>query len=163
MSRSVSQLESPNSSTLHVGRLESNVIMMILQHAGWPCAVLSGPDVFLLLQGHALFVRQAGGYLPCPQVDFTGGFNAFLGAAYGLGDSTIEEVYGSPFGKSAIVCSTISTLLSSCCTRLKPVVIIEDRHLGLRDLHLVVAHAFVSVQPGKWSSALLLPLKLHSF
>ena len=50
------------------------------------------------VQGHALFVRQAGGYLPCPLVDFTGGFNGFLGAAYGLGNSTIEEVYGSAFG-----------------------------------------------------------------
>ncbi|DBA90435.1 TPA: hypothetical protein ACH3X1_003706 [Trebouxia sp. C0004] len=54
-------------------------------------------EIALSEQGHALFVRQAGGYLPCPQVDFTGGFNGFLGAAYGLGDSTIEEVYGSPF------------------------------------------------------------------
>ena len=53
------------------------------------------------MQGHALFVRQAGGYLPCPLVDFTGGFNAFFGAAYGLGNSTIEEVYGSAFGMFA--------------------------------------------------------------
>ena len=48
-------------------------------------------------QGHALFVRQAGGVLPCPQVDFTGGFNAFMGAAFGLGNTTVEEMYGSPF------------------------------------------------------------------
>ena len=49
------------------------------------------------VQGHALFVRQAGGVLPCPQVDFTGGFNGFLAAAYDLGNSSVEEVYGSPF------------------------------------------------------------------
>ena len=49
------------------------------------------------LQGHALFVRQAGGVLPCPLVDFTGGFNAFLGAAFGLGSSSVEDVYGSAF------------------------------------------------------------------
>ena len=54
------------------------------------------------LQGHALFVRQAGGVLPCPQVDFTGGFNGFLGAAYGLGDSTVEEVFGAAFGMLAL-------------------------------------------------------------
>ena len=48
-------------------------------------------------QGHALFVRQAGGVLPCPQVDFTGGFNGFLAAAYGLGNTTVEEKFGSPF------------------------------------------------------------------
>ncbi|KAA6426930.1 MAG: hypothetical protein FRX49_03254 [Trebouxia sp. A1-2] len=59
-------------------------------------------EIALSEQGHALFVRQAGGYLPCPLVDFTGGFNAFFGAAYGLGDSTIEEVYGS--APSAYVC-----------------------------------------------------------
>jgi len=61
------------------------------------------------VQGHALFVRQAGGYLPCPLVDFTGGFNVFLGAAYGLGNSTIEEVYGSPFGMlTGFVCPYIT-------------------------------------------------------
>ena len=49
------------------------------------------------MQGHALFVRQAGGVLPCPQVDFTGGFNGFLAAAYGLGNRSVEEVFGSPF------------------------------------------------------------------
>ena len=49
------------------------------------------------VQGHALFVRHAGGTLPCPQVDFTGGFNGFMAAAYNLGNSTVEEVYGSPF------------------------------------------------------------------
>ncbi len=84
-----------------------------------------------LLQGHALFVRQAGGYLPCPQVDFTGGFNGFLGAAYGLGNSTIEEVYGSPFGKSAMFCCTlnssaISTLLSACCMAANLLVILPQ-------------------------------------
>ena len=51
----------------------------------------------LSVQGHALFVRQAGGVLPCPQVDFTGGFNGFLGAAYGLGNRSIEEAFGSAF------------------------------------------------------------------
>ena len=49
------------------------------------------------VQGHALFVRQAGGVLPCPQVDFTGGFNGFLAAAYNLGNRSVEEVFGSPF------------------------------------------------------------------
>ena len=55
------------------------------------------------MQGHALTVRQSGGVLPCPQVDFTGGFNAFFGAAYGLGERSIEEVYGSPFGMSPLL------------------------------------------------------------
>ena len=49
------------------------------------------------MQGHALFVRQAGGVLPCPQVDFTGGFNGFLAAAYGLGNRSVEEAFGSAF------------------------------------------------------------------
>ena len=49
------------------------------------------------MQGHALFVRQAGGTLPCPLVDFTGGFNGFMAAAYGLGNNTVEEVYGAAF------------------------------------------------------------------
>ena len=49
------------------------------------------------MQGHALFVRQAGGVLSCPQVDFTGGFNGFLAAAYNLGDRSVEEAFGSPF------------------------------------------------------------------
>lgn len=91
--------------------------------------LISGKDPCLLvclLQGHALFVRQAGGYLPCPQVDFTGGFNAFLGAAYGLGSSTIEEVYGAAFGKPCThahrqtpagwLCTV--TQLAACCMRI---------------------------------------------
>ena len=51
------------------------------------------------VQGHALFTRQAGGDLPCPALDFTGGFNQFMAAAYNLTGKTIEEVYGAPFGE----------------------------------------------------------------
>ena len=72
-------------------------------NAKLPCA----EHCCFTLQGHALFVRQAGGVLPCPQVDFTGGFNGFLAAAYGLGNSTVEEVYGAAFGGFIILC---------CCT-----------------------------------------------
>ncbi|KAL3144311.1 hypothetical protein ABBQ32_14189 [Trebouxia sp. C0010 RCD-2024] len=54
-------------------------------------------EIALSEQGHALFVRQAGGVLPCPQVDFVGGFNGFLAAAYNLGERSIEEAFGSPF------------------------------------------------------------------
>ena len=36
------------------------------------------------LQGHAPFTHQAGGTNPCPQVDFTGGFNKFMAAVYGV-------------------------------------------------------------------------------
>ncbi len=51
------------------------------------------------MQGHALFTRQAGGDLPCPALDFTGGFNQFFGAAYNLTGKTIEQVYGAAFGE----------------------------------------------------------------
>lgn len=54
-------------------------------------------DTRCVMQGHALFVRHAGGVLPCPQVDFTGGFNGFLAAAYGLGNTTVEQQFGSAF------------------------------------------------------------------
>jgi hypothetical protein len=53
-------------------------------------------EVALNEQGHALFTRHAGSSLPCPLVDFTGGFNAFFAAAYNL-TGTIESVYGRPF------------------------------------------------------------------
>lgn len=72
-------------------------------NAKLPCA----ENCCFTLQGHALFVRQAGGALPCPLVDFTGGFNGFLAAAYGLGNSTVEEVYGAAFGGFITLC---------CCT-----------------------------------------------
>ena len=58
----------------------------------------------LSVQAHALFTRQAGGDLPCPALDFHGGFNKFFGAAYGLHERTVEQAYGAPFG-------TFSTLL----------------------------------------------------
>jgi hypothetical protein len=55
------------------------------------------------MQGHALFTRQAGSDLPCPLVDFMGGFNKFFGAAYNLtGDSTIQSHFGTPFGEVSI-------------------------------------------------------------
>ena len=60
-------------------------------------------EVALNEQGHALFTRQAGSTIPCPLVDFTGGFNAFMGAAYGLpAGVTVEEQYGSAFGEQSI-------------------------------------------------------------
>lgn len=49
------------------------------------------------MQGHALFTRQAGGKNPCPQVDFTGGFNSFMAAAYGI--ESVQGTYGKPFSK----------------------------------------------------------------
>ena len=49
------------------------------------------------MQGHALFTRQAGGVNPCPQVDFTGGFNSFMAAAYGI--DSVQGTYGKPFSK----------------------------------------------------------------
>lgn len=53
-----------------------------------------------VLQGHALFTRQAGSTIPCPLVDFDGGFNAFMAAAYGLSNgTTVEDQFGSAFGE----------------------------------------------------------------
>ena len=57
------------------------------------------------VQGHALFTRQAGSTIPCPLVDFDGGFNQFMGAAYGLGDESVEDHFGSAFGKLTHLCS----------------------------------------------------------
>ena len=50
---------------------------------GW-AALLACSDAVPLLQGHALFARHAGGTNPCPAIDFTGGFNQFYAAAFGL-------------------------------------------------------------------------------
>ncbi|KAL3146076.1 hypothetical protein ABBQ38_015425 [Trebouxia sp. C0009 RCD-2024] len=55
-------------------------------------------EVALNEQGHALFTRQAGSTIPCPLVDFDGGFNAFMGAAFGLSNgTTVEDQFGAPF------------------------------------------------------------------
>ena len=71
------------------------------QQGGYQCIVLwlncNERRCVSAVQGHALFVRQAGGVLPCPQVDFVGGFNGFFAAAYDLGERSIEEAFGSPF------------------------------------------------------------------
>ena len=54
------------------------------------------------MQGHALFTRQAGSAYPCPLLDFTGGFNKFMAAAFNLGEGeTVESKFGKPFGESA--------------------------------------------------------------
>ena len=49
------------------------------------------------MQGHALFTRQAGGTNPCPQVDFTGGFNKFMAAVYGV--DSVQGHFGAPFSE----------------------------------------------------------------
>ena len=51
----------------------------------------------VLVQGHALFTRQAGGTNPCPQVDFTGGFNKFMAAVYGV--DSVQAHFGAPFSE----------------------------------------------------------------
>ena len=53
------------------------------------------------MQGHALFTRQAGGNNPCPALDFTGGFNQFMAAAYNLTGQTVEEKFGASFGEAS--------------------------------------------------------------
>ncbi|KAK9805704.1 hypothetical protein WJX72_012559 [[Myrmecia] bisecta] len=55
-------------------------------------------EVALNEQGHALFTRHAGSKLPCPVIDFDGGFNALMAAAYGLGpNETILSRFGANF------------------------------------------------------------------
>lgn len=49
-----------------------------------------------LTQGHALFTRQAGGVNPCPALDFTGGFNKLMAAAYGI--DSVQGKYGVAYG-----------------------------------------------------------------
>lgn len=64
----------------------------------------------MCLQGHALFTRQAGSTIPCPLVDFDGGFNAFMGAAFGLSNgTTVEDQFGAPFGEPLPSCCTSNT------------------------------------------------------
>ena len=48
-----------------------------------------------VLQGHVLFTRQAGALNPCPAIDFTGGFNGFFAAAYGV--ASVQAKFGAPF------------------------------------------------------------------
>ena len=58
------------------------------QHALW------------LIQGHALYTRQAGSTIPCPYVDYDKGFNAVFARAYGLKDGeTISKLFGKDWGK----------------------------------------------------------------
>lgn len=77
-----------------------------------------------LLQGHALFTRQAGGDLPCPALDFTGGFNQFMAAAYNLTGMTIKEKYGVDFGEATlpdhIIADAHGCHKLSCLSFIKP-------------------------------------------
>ena len=59
-------------------------------------------SVMSLLQGHALYTRQAGSTIPCPYVDYDKGFNAVFARAYGLKDGeTIAKLFGSDWGELA--------------------------------------------------------------
>lgn len=58
-----------------------------------------------LLQGHALYTRQAGAKIPCPYVDYDAGFNAVFARAYGLKDGeTISKLFGSDWGELLLPC-----------------------------------------------------------
>ncbi len=41
--------------------------------------------------------RALGSTIPCPLVDFDGGFNKFMAAAFKL-NGTVKETYGAAFG-----------------------------------------------------------------
>ena len=52
-----------------------------------------------LPQGHALFTRAAGSQIPCPQLDFEGGWNKYMAAVYQLpSNETIKSKFGADFG-----------------------------------------------------------------
>lgn len=58
-------------------------------------------DLSCLVQGHALMTRHAGSANPCPLIDFDGGFNAWMAAAFNLPKGqTVEQKFGKPFGKT---------------------------------------------------------------
>ena len=53
----------------------------------------------MALQGHALFTRAAGSQIPCPQLDFEGGWNKYMAAVYQLpSNETIKSKFGAAFG-----------------------------------------------------------------
>ena len=48
-----------------------------------------------------MMTRHAGSANPCPLIDFDGGFNAWMAAAFNLPKGqTVEQKFGKPFGKS---------------------------------------------------------------
>ena len=48
--------------------------------------------------------RHAGSANPCPLIDFDGGFNAWMAAAFNLPKGqTVEQKFGKPFGKKSAV------------------------------------------------------------
>lgn len=59
-------------------------------------------------------IAQAGGANPCPALDFTGGFNEFLAAAFHLpAGTTIKDKWGvafDPFGGDAAFTLCVATL-----------------------------------------------------
>jgi hypothetical protein len=55
-------------------------------------------EIALSEQGHALFTRQAGSTIPCPVIDFVGGFNGYFASAYNLpAGTTIKDKFGKDF------------------------------------------------------------------
>lgn len=75
----------------------------------------------VVVQGHALYTRQAGSTIPCPYVDYDKGFNAVFARAYGLKDGeTIAKLFGSDWGKlgwnkGTLLCPLASPLWGFSC------------------------------------------------
>ena len=79
----------------------ASAVLVIGSHA---CSALN--HWYLLLQGHALFARQAGSVLPCPVLDIPEGFNALMAVAYSIvpaagqtAQAAIAAQFGSAFGE----------------------------------------------------------------
>lgn len=88
------------------------------QHAQWTADQTSGA---MLLQGHALYTRQAGSTIPCPYVDYDKGFNAVFARAYGLEDGeTIAKLFGSDWGELAVMhCPWYLASVFQCVSHLR--------------------------------------------
>ena len=69
-----------------------------------------------MVQGHALFTRQAGSTIPCPVIDFVGGFNGYFASAYNLpAGTTIKDKFGKDFGE---LLRQGQLILGHCCAQL---------------------------------------------
>lgn len=65
------------------------------------------------LQGHALMTRHSGSANPCPLIDFDGGFNDWMAAAFNLPKGqTVEQKFGKPFGED-FLCKMLTILTTA--------------------------------------------------
>ena len=86
-----------------------------------------------MLQGHALFTRQAGSTLPCPVIDLFKGFNGLMAVGFGITPApgqTFQQAIAGRFG--SVFGELVDCALGDAVLRMFSAVCVASKWLASR-------------------------------